>query len=188
MIKTLGLTLAAAGMMALTAQAVPITGSIGFTGAYSQNGGTIGNLTTATSMSITGVAVNTFATDGDFSGATLVSFATPIAVNGGVGGNVGVQLWSITDGLVTYTFDITTVSQTFTSPTQLNLAGSGTIRRDGTDDTSGTWQLGFGRSGNAFTWQSTAAANVPDGGSSLILLGSAIVGLFGFTRKSLQTA
>ena len=34
MIKTLGLTLAAAGMMTITAQAVPITGGISFFGAY----------------------------------------------------------------------------------------------------------------------------------------------------------
>lgn len=185
MIKILGLTLAAAGMMTLSTQAVPIVGSIGFTGEYTQNGGTLGNLASATSMTIDTHIITT--TSGDFVGAGAPStFATPIWVNAGVGANVGLQLWSVTVAGVSYTLDITTSIQSFTSADQLNIKGSGTMERNGLDATGGTWQLGFGVSGASFTWQGTSAANVPDGGSTLILLGSAIVGLFGIARKSLQ--
>ena len=181
-IKTLGLALAAAGMMTITAQAVPIVGSIGFTGTYTQNGGTIGDLSTATSMTINTVGVDIATDDLTGAGAPL-SFASPIGVNGNLP-LIG-QLWSVTVGTDTFTFAVTSQSQTFTSAIQVNLAGTG-VMSDGTgpkDDTTGTWQLGFGRTGAAFTWQSTSATNVPDGGATLILLGSAIVGLFGFARK-----
>ena len=186
MIKTIGIALAMAGLMSISVQAAPIVGSIGFTGAYSQNGGTIGQLNTATSMSIIGVGVDPFSTFGDFVGAGApLSFASPIAVNGGVGGNVGLQLWSVTVGLLTYTFDITTAVQPFTSNNQLALEGNGTIKRNGLDATAGEWQLTFGRTGAAFTWQSTAASATPDAGSSLVLLCGAVVGMIGFARKAL---
>lgn len=194
MFKILGLTLAAAGLMAITAQAVPIVGSVGFTGTYSHNGANQLDLQTATEMTIIGVAVAPFSPTGDFVGAGApLSFASPIYVNAGVGGNVGNQLWSVTVGGNVYTLDITSANQVFASATQLNLTGNGLIERNGADTTTGTWQISFGLSGNdvgnaSFTWQSTSAANVPEGGSTLILLGSAIVGLFGIARKSLRSA
>jgi hypothetical protein len=51
------------------AQASPITGSVGFTGTYTQTGGTKGNLTTATSMKITSTSIGT--TSGSFVGLRL---------------------------------------------------------------------------------------------------------------------
>jgi hypothetical protein len=160
-------------------QAIPIAGSIGFGGTYTQNGGSLGNLGSATSMTIDTVAIQT--TTGDFAGATLESFASPIAVNPGAG--LG-QLWQAILGSTTYTFDVTSEAQTFTSRSQLNLAGTGTIT-DGNaaDDTLGTWQLGFGVSGDSFTWQSTSAAIVPDGGTTVTLLGGALLALGLFKRK-----
>jgi hypothetical protein len=185
MIKTLGLTLAAAGLMTFTAQAVQIVGSIGFTGLYSQNGGTPGLLNTATSMDIDTVVVG-FA-DGHLTGAGApVSFLTPIAVNVGANALAGSQLWSVTVGANTFTLVVSTSVQTFTSADQLNLSGTGVLS-DGAgplDNTPGQWQLGFGRTGNAFTWQSTSAS-VPEGGTTLILLGSALIGLLGIARKSI---
>ena len=182
MIKTLGLTLAAAGLMTITAQAIPIVGSIGFTGTYAQNGGTIGNLATAVDMSI--ATVNVGSTSGDFVGAGgPLWFATPIGVNGN--GPAVATLWSVTVGAQTYTFSVSSMTQTFTSGSQLNLAGTGTMS-DGVgpkDDTAGTFQLGFGNSGTAFEWQSTSSANVPDGGASLILLGMGLMGLVAVRRN-----
>jgi hypothetical protein len=96
-------------------------------------------------------------------------------------------LWSVLVGSTTYTFTSTSESQNLTSKTGLHLLGTGIIS-DGTvaDNTTGTWQLGFGVSGDSFQWQSTAApdaANVPDGGSTAMLLGSAICGLCVFKKK-----
>jgi hypothetical protein len=168
-------------------QATPIAGSIGFTGTFIQNGGSLGNLTTATSMSISSAAVGT--TTGNFVGASLISFASPIAVNPSAGLST---LWTVLVGSITYTFAATSESQNLTTPTSLHLLGAGIIT-DGNaaDATTGTWQLGFGRSGDSFEWQSTSAADVasntvptvPDGGSTVTLLGAGLCGLCLLRKK-----
>jgi hypothetical protein len=177
-----------AGAMAVVAgfgqvaQATPIAGSIGFTGTFIQNGGTLGNLKTATSMTINSATVGT--ATGDFAGASLISFASPIAVNPAVGITT---LWNILAGGVTYTFMVTSETQDLTTTTALHLTGTGLIT-DGNvaDATTGNWQLGFGKSGDSFQWQSTGAADaaeVPDGGSTVALLGAGICGLCLFGKK-----
>lgn len=161
--------------------ATPITGSIGFTGGYVQNGGTIGNLTTATSMSIINSTIGF--TSGNFIGASLLNFTTPISVNPTVG--LG-QLWQVLVGTTTYTFTATSASQNLTTPTGLHILGTGTIS-DGNaaNTTAGTFQLGFGVSGDAFQWQSTSTTTggVPDGGSTAMLLGASLAGLSFIKRK-----
>lgn len=171
---------AAVAALCSSVQATPITGSIGFGGTYTQNGGNSGDLSTATTMSINTVTIQS--TTGSFIGATSPIFATPIAVNPGTGLS---QLWQVLVGAVTYTFNVTSESQPFTSASQLNLAGSGTITDSIGDSAAGTWQLGFGVSGDSFTWQSTSAANVPDGGTTVALLGGALAGLGLLKRKFL---
>jgi hypothetical protein len=162
-------------------RATPITGSIGFTGGYVQNGGTQGNLTTATSMSIINSTIGF--TSGNFIGATLLNFTTPINVNPTVG--LG-QLWQVLVGTTTYTFAATSASQNLTTHTGLHILGTGTISNgNAADTTAGTFQLGFGVSGDAFQWQSTstAAGGVPDGGSTVMLLGASLAGLSFIKRK-----
>lgn len=164
------------------AQATTITGSIGFTGTYTQNGGTKGNLTTATSMTINSIGVGT--TSGSFVGATNPVFATTISVNPAVG--LG-RLWTVMVGAITYTFDSTSETEDLKTPTGLHLVGTGNMA-DGTpaDTVTGTWQLGFGVSGDSFQWQSTAAPNapgVPDGGSTAMLFGASLCGLGLFKKK-----
>ena len=165
-------------------QAIPITGSIGFTGGYVQNGGTKGDLTTATSMSIINSSIGF--TSGSFVGASFLNFSTPIAVNPVVG--LG-QLWQVLVGATTYTFTATSASQNLTTPTGLHILGNGIIS-DGNaaNNTTGTFQLGFGVSGDAFQWQSTGTANgVPDGGSTAMLLGASLTGLCLFRKKAAAT-
>ena len=186
-IKYLASAALAVGMVSAV-QATPINGSIGFTGIYSQNGGTIGNLASATSMTI----INTVAhpiivhvATGDLTGAGApITYATPIGVNGNAPSLIGLQLWSATKGLITYSLLVTGETQSFTSGTQVNLTGTGTLR-DGNaaDNTAGTWQIGFGVSGESFTWQSTSATSVPDGGTTAMLLGAALSGLALLRRK-----
>ena len=164
------------------AQATPITGSIGFTGSYVQNGGTQGDLTTATSMSIISSSIGF--TSGNFVGATLLNFKTPIMVNPVVA--LG-TLWQVLVGSKTYTFTSTSASQNLTTPTGLHIIGLGTIS-DGiaANTTAGSFQLGFGVSGDAFQWQSTGTADrggVPDGSSTVMLLGASLTGLCFFRRK-----
>jgi hypothetical protein len=174
--KWIKLAGAVAAALAMTAsvQATPISGSIGFTGTYTQNGGTIGDLTTATSFTINTVSIAT--TTGVFVGAGSPTFASPISVNPANNLIPNVQLWSVIVGGVTYTLVVTTETETFDTASQLNLAGTGTISDGNPADTvTGAWQLGFGRTGDAFTWQSTSAG-VPDGGATVMLLGLALSG------------
>jgi hypothetical protein len=179
----------AVGMVSAV-QAIPITGSIGFTGAFVQNGGTAGNLASATSFTILNTVPNPITihdATGAFVGAGApIVFATSVGVNATPEISlVGAQLWSVLNGLTTYSLTVTTEGQTFTSGIQLNLAGNG-ILHDGNaaDDTAGVWQIGFGVSGNSFTWQSTSStSSVPDGGATVMLLGAAFSGLALLRRK-----
>ena len=163
----------------ISVQATPITGSIGFTGTYTQNGGTKGNLTTATSFSIASTTIST--TSGSFVGATTPVFASPIAVNPATGLST---LWSVLVGSTTYSFLVTTETEPLDIASTIVLLGTGNIT-DGNplDITAGVWQLSFGVSGDSFTWQATSAANVPDGGTTVMLLGAAFAGLCLFRKK-----
>ncbi len=176
-------------LLAHSLLATPINGSIGFTGTYVQNGGTHSDLATATSMT-----VNQPPTIGDptgvFVGATSPTFAGLIGVNGNAPSLIGSTLWTVLVGGVTYSLVVTTEVQSFTSGAALNLLGTGTMQ-DGTaaDSTVGDWQLGFGNSGDSFTWQSTSGSNgasgggVPDGGMTALLLGMALPGLVMFKKR-----
>lgn len=170
--------------LSATVQATPIVGSIGFTGNYSQTGGNAFTLSEATSLSITSVAISVPATTGALLGATLNSFVTPIGVNGNAPSLVGAQLWSVTVGSTIYTFDVSSAAQTLGPGNTLTLAGGGWLE-DGksADNTAGSWTLGFGASGAAFTFNNTTANNVPDGGTTVMLLGAALSGLALIKRK-----
>lgn len=164
------------------AQATPITGSIGFTGGYVQNGGTQGNLATATSMSLVSTMIGF--TSGNFVGASLLSFKSPIQVNPAV---ITGTLWQVLVGSKTYTFTATSAIQDLTTPAGLHIIGTGTIS-DGNaaNNTAGSFQLGFGASGEAFQFQSTATTkpgSVPDGSSTVMLLGASLTGLCFLRRK-----
>ena len=163
-----------------TLSATAINGSVGFTGLYTQNGGTSGQLNTATSMSITSVLV--LSSTGDLTGATApLTFASPVGVNGNAPSLVGSQLWSVTVGTDVYTFTVGTETQTLTSASQINLAGTGTLYRNGGDATGGAWQLGFGNNGASFTWQSTTASTPEP--ASMLLIGTGLTGLLAGWRK-----
>jgi len=185
-LKSLACAALALGLTA-SAYAAQINGSIGFTGTFIQTGGTIGLLNTADHMTLGSLQIAS--STGDLTGAGApFSFASSIGVNGNAPSLVGHTLWTATVGAITYSFTVSTESQIFTSPSQLNLLGVG-VMHDGTpaDDTAGEWQLGFGRSGASFTWQSTSAATpttVPDGGTTVVLLGAALSGL-GLVRRKL---
>lgn len=200
LIKTLGLTLAAVGMMSVTAKALPIVGSISFSGNYSPIGATGSDLTTATAMAINTIVV--VSADGDLTGAEAWTFAQPtgtVGVNGNQGSLVGTELWKVTVGGVppVFQFFVQSVLQITTHPQSIGLIGTGYMTRNGLDATDGQWQLNFGASSvpgspASFSWQASTAVfgveRTPDGGGTLILLGSSLVGLFGIARKSLRIA
>jgi hypothetical protein len=138
-------------------------------------------LQSATSFTIN--TVNIEDPTGIFVSATDPTFYSPINVNP-ANNLLGQTVWTVVIGTTTYTLDVNSESQTFTSNLQLDLAGSGTFG-DGNenDNTAGTWQLQFGVTGDSFTWNATSATNVPDGGTTVMLLGAALSGLALVKRK-----
>jgi hypothetical protein len=175
-ITRIGQALLALSLLSASAHAVSISGAIAFGGEFTQNGGTQGNLLTATSFSITSVVV--ISDSGTFNNATNPTYLSPIAYNG-TSFNGNPTLWTITAGGSNFSFVVNTWAKiTDTADTQV-FQGTGTADDAGAlfDATPGEWQLSLGSSAVdgqvAFSWQSTTAVGgrVPDGGSTVALLG-----------------
>ena len=93
-------------------------------------------------------------------------------------------LWT-TSGPEGFTFNLTSFSTVFQSSRFLAIRGTGVLTANGFKDTPATWW--FTTQGvaaeNKFTWSSsTVALAVPDGGTTIILLGGSLLGLFGLRR------
>lgn len=165
------------------AQAAPITGNIA-----------IGSLSTVSLDKFTNTVTmnpgfpNTNAIvsyrDGTFTSLLPVPFTTgtykdfiysPLSV---VTGN---PIWTF--GGVT--FDLTQVTFIDEVGPGLVLLGTGVIKAAGYDDTVGAWSFTTVSTTNSaiFSWASTASASVPDGGTSVSLLGLSLLGLAGVAKK-----
>ena len=158
------------------ASAVPITGSIGFTGAYTHDGA---NLLDATTIFITpgtaavaGVVTGSFAAEGitagdtaTYSDFTFNPISTPIA-----------NIWSVG----TFSFTLNNMSVDFQSANLLALSGSGLISSSdaGLDDSYGKWTFTANDTGSNMTWSSSAAPEP----AMVLLLATGLIG-FGFARK-----
>jgi hypothetical protein len=185
-LTTVGAVIAFLGL-ANVVQALPeIKGGIGFSGAFATDGSPT-DLTTGTMFTIVG-AVTTVpaAVPGDFAGAPASpdTFLSPILVHAGLGGNVGQNLYTITIGGNLFTFLINSISQDVNSAKFYDVSGTGTVTAAGFAPTIGTYTLNFTQSGgSSFTWGATSTA-IPDGGTTVILLGAALSGL-GLLRRKL---
>ena len=97
-------------------------------------------------------------------------------------------LWSIA-GPENFTFNLTNSTVVFQSASFLAVKGTGTLTGTGYSTTPGTWYFttqGVAAEGK-FSWSSSTVA-VPDGGTTLALLGGSLLGLCGLRRKLLCTA
>lgn len=172
--------------LAVTVQATPISGTIDMGGTAILNNVALGSATAATSF--TGVTVGGIPT-GNFAG----TFGTSVAWSG-FGWNpfvppVPQPLWSFVFAGKTFTFDLTSVTIVSQSNTFLNLLGGGTLKETGFDNTSGAWSFTISNPNGdphatfAFTFANSQTANVPDGGTTVLLLGAALSGLALLRRK-----
>lgn len=192
--------------------AVQIDGDIKFVGGVDLNG-SIGAGGTATAISTVWFNQVAFS-DGDYAPLTpgtsvpmnAFSFGPPLGtVNGGAGVN---PLWSVTvnvpslGGLITYSFDLDpsiTVSMfTLSGLNFLSISGLGTASITGGttsyDDTWGSWAFSTQTASNNgglneffFTFsadQNVPPVGVPDGGTTLALLGGALVMAGSLRRKA----
>lgn len=97
-------------------------------------------------------------------------------------------LWSIA-GPENFTFNLTNSTVVFQSASFLAVKGTGTLTGTGYSTTPGTWYFttqGVAAEGK-FSWSSSTVA-VPDGGTTLALLGGSLLGLCGLRRKLSCTA
>ena len=139
------------------ASAAAITGSIGFTGAYTHDGTDLNDATTITitSAEVQGVTSGSFLDAGivDGTAATYSDFvfdpvSTPIA-----------NIWSV--GV--FTFELTSMSVDFQSGALLALSGKGTFSTtdNSLDDAFGDWTFTANETGSNLTWSSSAAVPEP---------------------------
>lgn len=98
--------------------------------------------------------------------------------------SVSNPIWSLTTpGLAS--FDLLSINSIVESSSGLILTGSGLLHAIGFDSTPGDWSFSANSTGTYFTFsnQTTANAAVPDGGSTVLLLGVAIIGLGILSRR-----
>lgn len=179
---------AALASLTPSVQAIPITGTVvvqGGTaltpigsplGTASGVGATTGSVL-AGSDSFSGTAGATVS----FQAFTFEPATTPINL-----------LWSFTVGALTYSFDLSTMTVATYNPSFLDITGAGTLSIVGTgspyDTTDGTWTYQINSTDpngvdGVFSYQSSITAiPVPDGGMTLVLLGTAFSGLYLFKR------
>ena len=177
-LAALAIGLLSCGLLSQQAQAAPITGDINFVGAVNLDNTDL-SLATAVNHWIVSVV-------GLSSGDLTVPVLTPVTMHEPyvfVGPTD--DLWSVNG----FTFDLASATVVSQSVNFLNVLGTGTISAAGFDDTPGTWSFTIsnadGKTHLAFGFQANTTAVVPDGGTTVMLLGAAL-GVLGIARRALK--
>jgi hypothetical protein len=170
--------------LSMPAQAVPITGQIDLSGTATADSSdflTAHEFESFTGVTVGGAPSGTYAGVADSQAVSMpnpVVFApTPLPVS---------PLWTFTIGTTTYDFNLTSLTVApGTTANSIQLDGSGTLQVTGYDDTPGTWILNASTFGSdTFTFESSnAAAGVPDGGTTVLLLGVSLTSLALIRRR-----
>ena len=182
--KITSTTAAAFAVLALasTVHANSIVGQIDFVGAPVLDGTNLGNATRVTSWGTVRAtqATGSFApvvTVFELGVADVATMATPWFFNSGS----VTPLWSIAG----FSFDLTSSAKNPTSTANfLDVSGSGFMFGNNFTRTAGTWTFNITNAANSsvFSFQSSTAARVPDGGTTVALLGLSFLGLGGISR------
>src|SRR6266496_262901 len=164
------------------AQATPITGDLGFSGGATFN---TTSLATATRVNSWFAFVGT--TTGSFVGVPIgssVTLAAPWIFNPST---PTLGLWSVGG----FSFDLATATIDTQTSHLLSITGTGTLNGAGFDSTPGTWAFSAQSAGGihqaSFTFSAdTTGAGVPDGGTTVMLLGAAL-GALGLARRYIMS-
>jgi len=160
-----------------TVRAVPISGNIGFSGAVQLDTGSAQTATEA--LAWVNTVVN--ATSGSFTtvaNGSSVTLATPWFFTSGPVGS----FWSVGG----FTFNLSSSSIFSQNALFLDVVLAGTVTGNGYDATafSGTFQVANPPANGTTTFTERLSFNsVPDGGTTVLLLGSALSGLALIRRK-----
>ena len=163
-------TLFFASAIAAPAMAVPINGSIGFSGAFTTDNADFSLATAFTSFSdvrTVGISDGTYAAVPSNTAPvtfSAFSFAAPSIT----------PLWTFVHLGITYSFDATTVIVDKTSST-ITAQGSGIAKVTGFDNTVGIWIITANKAGTNLSF--SASTSVPDGGTTALLLGAGLIAL-----------
>ena len=179
----------AVGVFSTPARANTITGGIGFSGVVDPIGGPVpnGGFDTSTELDFLSASILNGTQEGAYagvSGATVVTFNNLVYDPFPVGGVT--PLWTFVSAGNTYSFDLTSLTVTERTATDLVLRGVGTLTISGGlyTPTTGAFSLSADTSNNVtFVFSSTVSA-VPDSGATLALLGLGLLGL-GYVRQRL---
>jgi hypothetical protein len=152
------------------AKAVPITGNIGFDGVAQLNGGTVETSSKVVDWINTSVGTSS----GSFASiakGTPTVLASPWSFNSGTLNN----FWTVGG----FTFDLISSIGAIGPAGFMNVALSGTVKGNGFDVTAfnGTFQVADPSANGLTTFTERLSFNspVPDGGNTLILLGSVML-------------
>jgi hypothetical protein len=187
--KTIGFKLAVAVAtvaLAISVQATQITGGLSLAGGYTVDTGNLNTANAFTSFSnvqITGVS-------GSYAGAGLpIGVANSVTMTPFTFSPFGpvVPLWQVAGGGGTNAaFNLMALTGVFKNvPNSLTLTGTGMLTLTGFEATFGTWIFTANQDEQAgtFSFSSSNAARAPDGGTTALLLGSAMAALALVRRK-----
>ncbi len=192
--KITSIILAISGL-ALSAQAIstPISGNISFSGTTTIDSTSF--VTATRFLSFQNVVVGApSALSGDYVGTSGAAVTvTPFIWSPPTASTPLNPLWTFVSGGNTYSFDLSILHVDYASPTGLLLSGLGTglITGPGMEklNTTGTWDFSSQTLGQtSFTFSSTTtvpSAAVPDGGSTVAMLGASLLGLSIMKRKQI---
>jgi hypothetical protein len=193
-LAALAIGLLGSGVLCEQAQAIPITGSVEFFGSATPTGASPGlpisvHFTNpwhplagigvyAGVTSGTPATFNDFSFTGDGSLAVLTGTVAP--------------LWTFSFGGETFSFDLLALTNGHTEAGSMSFSGTGIAHGSGVtafDDTPATIALqGSGQNFNfSISTSTTTSIGVPDGGTSVGLLGIALVGIV-ILRRQLRLA
>jgi hypothetical protein len=171
------LTLAILATSLVSSFAVPITGNILFTGNVLLDSPSAGTATKVTAWPLATVSGRDGSFVGFVSAGNAVAIAAPWSFNSGAIAN----FWTVGG----FTFDLTSSAITSQDGSSVHVNGIGLLSGNGYTSTVGSWSfttqdpsLGTGE----FSF-SASGASVPDGGSTLALMGGAVLALGAFRRK-----
>ncbi|MBA3609294.1 MAG: VPDSG-CTERM sorting domain-containing protein [Chthoniobacterales bacterium] len=167
------------GFVGQSANAAMINGAITFAGGAVYDTSSLATATRVNSFS----NVSVMSSDGDFASFTSVGDAVTMAAPWIFTPSTATPaLWSVGG----FTYDLSGATVVLQNADFLLISGTGTISGNGFDPTVGTWSF-TSQSPSAdgmFSFSSGSSANgVPDGGTTMALLGIALVGIEIARRK-----